>query len=91
MVQDRSTGEGFLLKFPLDQCPCLWLWLNYGGWRGLHHVILEPWTSVPINLAQAFEQGTSRSLAAGEEFKVEISATIYHKPETWKEALERLQ
>jgi hypothetical protein len=90
-IEDTSSGEGFLLRFPLDECPCLWLWLNYGGWRGLHHVILEPWTSVPVNLAQAYEQKTSRSLKLGEEFLVEISATVYQKPETWKEALGRLR
>jgi hypothetical protein len=90
-IEDTSSGEGFLLKFPLDQCPCLWLWLNYGGWRGLHHVILEPWTSVPVNLAQAYEQKTSRCLKPGEDFSVDISATVYHRPETWKEALGRLR
>ncbi len=90
-IEDTSSGEGFLLKFPVDQCPCLWLWLNYGGWRGLHHVILEPWTSVPVNLAQAYEQKTSRCLKPGEDFSVDISATVYHRPETWKEALGRLR
>jgi hypothetical protein len=89
-VEDAATGEGFVLRFPLDQCPCLWLWLNYGGWRGLHHVILEPWTSVPVNLAQAFERKTSRCLRPGEEFSVEIRATVYRQPETWKEAAARL-
>jgi hypothetical protein len=67
------------------------MWLNYGGWRGHHHVILEPWTSVPVNLAQAYEQKTSRTLEAGEEFTVEISATVYHAPENWKGALGRLR
>jgi hypothetical protein len=90
-IEDGSSGEGFLLRFPLDKCPCLWLWLNYGGWRGLHHVILEPWTSVPVNLAHAYGQKTSRCLPPGEEFSVEIRATAYQKPETWKEALERLR
>lgn len=90
-VEDASSGEGFFLRFPLDQCPSLWLWLNYGGWRGHHHVILEPWTSVPVNLAQAYEQKTSRSLKPGEEFFVEVSATVYRKPETWKDARKRLQ
>jgi hypothetical protein len=89
-VEDSSSGQGFLLKFPLDQCPYLWLWLNYGGWRGLHHVILEPWTSKPVNLAEAYEQRTSRSLAEGEEFCVEVSATLYQKPETYQDALARL-
>jgi hypothetical protein len=90
-IEDTSSGEGLLLRFPLHQCPYLWLWLNYGGWRGLHHVILEPWTSMPVNLAQACEQKTNRSLKPGEEFSVEISATVYQKPETWTEALGRLQ
>jgi hypothetical protein len=60
-------------------------------WRGLHHVIIEPWTSIPVNLAHAYEQKTSRSLQPGEEFAVEISATVYQRPETWKDALERLR
>jgi hypothetical protein len=90
-IEDTSSGEGFLLRFPLQQCPSLWLWLNYGGWRGLHHVIVEPWTSVPVNLAQAYEQKTSRCLKPGEEFSVEINATVYHKPETWRGALGRLR
>lgn len=90
-VEDTSSGQGFLLKFPLHQCPWLWLWLNYGGWRGLHHVILEPWTSIPVNLAQACEQKTNRSLKPGEEFVVEIIATVYRRPETWKDALRRLR
>ena len=90
-VEDSSSGEGFLLTFPLAQCPSLWLWLNYGGWRGHHHVILEPWTSVPVNLAQAHQQKTSRSLKPGGEFFVEIGATVYRKPETWKDALMRLR
>jgi hypothetical protein len=89
-IEDASSGEGFLLSFPLDQCPCLWLWLNYGGWRGLHHVIVEPWTGMPVNLEQACEKKTNRSLKPDEEFCVEISATVYQKPETWKDALERL-
>jgi len=89
-VEDVSSGEGLLLRFPLQQCPSLWLWLNYGGWRGYHHVILEPWTSISANLAQAYEQKTSLSLKPGEEFATEMKATVYHKPETWKGALGRM-
>ena len=89
-IEDTNTGEGFLLKFPLEQCPNLWLWLNYGGWRGHHHVILEPWTGVPVNLAEAYERKTSRSLDPGEEFSVEICATVYKRPEDWKTALARI-
>jgi hypothetical protein len=89
-VEDRLTGEGFLLQFPLDVCPYLWLWLTYGGYRGHHHVIVEPWTSCPVNLKDAFKQQTSRALNPGEVFSVELRATIYTQPETWQEALKRV-
>jgi len=36
-VKDARTGNGFLLQFPLAQCPFLWMWLVYGGWRGCRH------------------------------------------------------
>jgi hypothetical protein len=88
-VEDRDTGEGFLLQFPHDICPYLWMWLVYGGWRGYRHVILEPWTSHPVNLAQAVRQHTHRVLQAGEAFEVQVCATIYSKPLTWKDALQQ--
>ncbi len=89
-VEDTQSGDGFLLSFPLDQCPCLWLWLNYGGWRGHYHVIVEPWTGYPVNLAQAYEQKNTRRLKPREVFSVQVKATAYHRPETWKEGLARL-
>ncbi len=90
-VEDTETGEGFLLKFPQSICPYLWLWLVYGGWRGYHHVIVEPWTSCPVTLSEAVRQGTHRHLEPGEKFRVEVRATIFTKPETWQDALARVQ
>ena len=90
-VEDMETGEGFLLTFPLDLCPYLWLWLVYGGWRGYHHVIVEPWTSYPVHLAEAVRGGTHRKLAPGEKFAAEVRATIYTKNESCEEALRRAQ
>jgi galactose mutarotase-like enzyme len=89
-VEDTRTGEGFLLKFPLAECPYLWMWLVYGGWRGYHHVIVEPWTSCPNKLADAVHQGTHRTLAAGERFSVQVAATVYGREEGYEGALRRL-
>jgi hypothetical protein len=66
------------------------MWLAYGGYRGHHHVIIEPWTSMPIHLAEAVAQGTHRHLDVGETFSVEVQATIYTRPETYQQAAERL-
>jgi hypothetical protein len=90
-VEDGDTGDGFLLSFPLETCPYLWLWLVYGGWRGYHHVIVEPWTSYPVHLADAVRGGTSRTLEAGKKFEVEVRATIYMKQESCEQALRRVQ
>jgi galactose mutarotase-like enzyme len=90
-AEDTKTGEGFLLSFPLEKCPYLWLWLVYGGWRGYHHVIVEPWTSYPVHLADAVRAGTSRRLAPGEKFSAEVRATIFTKAEPVEQALRRIQ
>lgn len=90
-VEDTETGEGFLLSFPVETCPYLWLWLVYGGWRGYHHVIVEPWTSYPVHLADAVRGGTSRRLEPGAKFEVEVRAAIYAKEESCAQALKRVQ
>ncbi len=90
-VEDTERGEGFLLQFPADLCRYLWMWLVYGGWRGYHHVIVEPWTSYPINLAEAVRQRTNRHLEPGENFSVQVQATVYTRPETWQDALRRIE
>jgi len=90
-VEDTRNGEGFLLKFPLHLCPYLWMWLVYGGWRGYHHIIIEPWTSYPNKLAEAVQHQTHRTLRAGERFAVEVIATVYRPDEGYQGALRRLE
>lgn len=89
-VEDMAIQEGFLIQFPVETCPYLWLWMVYGGWRGYHHLIVEPWTSYPNNLTEAFEHGTSHVLIPGESFSVEVSATVYSGGESYQRAIERL-
>ena len=90
-VEDTRSGEGFLLRFPLQLCPYLWMWLVYGGWRGYHHIIVEPWTSYPNNLAEAVQQKTHRILPPGERFAVEVAGTVYRSDEGYQGALRRLE
>ena len=89
-VEDAEDGSGILFRFPLELCPYLWMWLVYGGWRGYHHAIIEPWTGYPVNLAEAVRAGRNRTLAAGETFEATVRATPYHGSETWEKALERI-
>jgi galactose mutarotase-like enzyme len=87
----EKNGSGVLVEFPLECCPCLWLWLVYGGWRGYHHAIVEPWTGYPVNLEQAAKEGRATRLLPGEIFAAAIRTTVYSAPETHLEALKRLR
>jgi hypothetical protein len=86
----ESAGSGIVFDFPLEQCPHLWLWLVYGGWRGYHHAIVEPWTSYPVNLAEAVQQERSRRLLAREKFTVTIRCATYQAPQNALDARSRI-
>jgi hypothetical protein len=87
----ETNGIGILFEFPLETCPCLWLWLVYGGWRGYHHAIVEPWTAYPVNLEQAVKEGRASQLRSGGKFAVTLRCTSYAAPETHEDALIRLR
>jgi galactose mutarotase-like enzyme len=87
----ETAERGIVFEFPLEQCPYLWLWLVYGGWRGYHHAIVEPWTSYPVNLAQAVQQNRHRCLQPGSKFAVTVRCSPYRAPEDAGGALARIQ
>jgi hypothetical protein len=86
----ETAGSGIVFSFPLQECPCLWLWLVYGGWRGYHHAIVEPWTSYPVNLAEAARQQRHRQLAPEKKFAVTVRCSVYHAPKDSRAALAEL-
>ncbi len=87
----ETRGHGIVFEFPVETCPHLWLWLVYGGWRGYHHAVVEPWTGYPVNLAQAYEEGRTNQLAPRATFSVSVRCTTYAAPETHTQALHRLR
>jgi galactose mutarotase-like enzyme len=72
----REAGVG--LVFPREIVPVVWCWMVYGGWRGHHHVALEPWTGWPHQLERAVAAGRHRTLAPGERLECETVAVLYH-------------
>jgi hypothetical protein len=90
-LEDPETREGVVVRFPAERCPYIWMWLAYGGWRGHWVVIIEPYTSYPVCLAEAVKEKTHQTLDAGETFIVEVAASPYKMPETFADALARLR
>jgi len=74
---DSATRRGFGLVFDVKVFPVVWAWLVYGGWRGYHQAILEPWTGYPSSLRAARSQGQVRELAPAETLETEVVAVIY--------------
>jgi Domain of unknown function (DUF5107) len=88
-VEDDT--QGIVFQFPLEDCPHLWLWLVYGGWRGYHHAIVEPWTGYPVNLASAVKEGRHRRLGVGATFDATVRCTPYRGTADFDRALKRLK
>jgi hypothetical protein len=63
-VTDTSSKTGIGFVFPKDIFKCIWLWLVYGGWRGLYCVAVEPWTGYPGRLDEAVRNGMCYNLSA---------------------------
>jgi galactose mutarotase-like enzyme len=70
-------GLGFGLVFPVEVFSSVWLFMSFGGWRGLETVVLEPCTTVPKDLNQAIRRGTAKKLEPGETLACEVRAVVF--------------
>ena len=76
-LTDTAARRGVALVFSTDVFPHAWLWQVYGGWRGHHHVCLEPWTSHPMQLEAARAAGRARILQPGASLDADVAFVIY--------------
>ncbi len=76
-LTDTASRRGVALVFPREVFPHAWLWQVYGGWRGHHHVCLEPWTGYPMQLEEAAAAGRARVLAPGASLEAEVALVLY--------------
>jgi hypothetical protein len=76
-LTDTATRRGVAISFPLEVFPHAWLWQVYGGWRGHHHVCLEPWTGYPMQLEEARATGRARELAPGASLEAQVAFVLY--------------
>jgi galactose mutarotase-like enzyme len=74
-LEHAGRQQSLLFEFDLEICPYLWMWLSYGGWRGYHVAVIEPWTSYPVTLSEAEQARTHRHLAGGETFRTSVKVT----------------
>ncbi len=76
-LRRMRQGIGFGLAFPKEVFTSVWLFMTYGGWRGLHTLVLEPCTAYPKDLNEAIRAGTCGRLAPGAALDCEVSAVVF--------------
>jgi hypothetical protein len=82
-----SLGIGFGLAFPKNVFTSVWLFMTYGGWRGLRTVVLEPCTAYPKDLAEAIRAGTCSRLEPGASLECEVCAVAFAGAEPVRDIL----
>ena len=76
-LTDTASRRGVAMVFQRAVFPHAWIWQVYGGWRGHHHLCLEPWTGYPMELEEAQAAGRARTLAPGESLETEIAFVLF--------------
>ena len=71
-VRDTRKGTALRMHFPRDVFPYTWLFMTFGGWRGLYTVVLEPCTNMPKDLNSAFRLGQCAMLHPNERLECEV-------------------
>ena len=64
------------LAFDPAVFPAVWLFGDYGGWRGHYFLLTEPCTSRPGSLLENVAAGTVATLPAGASLETELAVRI---------------
>jgi len=88
-VVHPSTGIGLGLAFDVQVFPTVWLFADYGGWRGHHFLLTEPSTSPPGSLAENVAAGSAASLGSGAVLETVVVASVLTGTHTGMPADER--
>ena len=76
-LTDTPARRGVAIAFSTDVFPSAWLWQVYGGWRGHHHLCLEPWTGYPMQLEEAAAADRARVLEPGASLETKVAFVVF--------------
>jgi hypothetical protein len=76
-LTDAEAGVGVGIRFDERLFSTCWLFLTYGGWRGLEAIVVEPSTGWPSALSEACAAGRAPVLEAGQQLETEVLLIAY--------------
>jgi galactose mutarotase-like enzyme len=76
LLENLASGSSLTLRWDVDALPYVGLWLTRGGYRGWHHVALEP-TNLPADaLAEGVRENAPPPLAPGATLRWWLEITL---------------
>ncbi len=75
-ARDTHSGATLRLHYSQEFFPYTWLFMTFGGWRGLYTVVLEPCTNMPKDLSKALGLGQCGVLAPWATKMCEVRAEL---------------
>lgn len=77
---DQSNGLLSTMRFDRKVVDNIWLFLDYGGWRGHFTAVIEPSTSYPGDLAIAINEGHFSSIPGNGRFTTSLEFNVQTIP-----------
>lgn len=73
---DSVNGLRSTIRFQKEIMNNVWLFLAYGGWRGVFNAVVEPSTSYPYDLAEAISEGNVAEIDGGGKLRASVSFEV---------------
>lgn len=76
---DNVAKKGIALEFDSKKIPFLGIWMNNGGFKGIHSATIEPCTMPFDTPIEAINRGHSLMLEPGEEYTFQICFKMFEE------------
>lgn len=76
-ITDTEQKIGVALVFPKEVFSSAWLWLVYGGWRGIYTAAVEAWTGYPAKLSDAVAKGKYYKLGGRKSLECDTMLLVH--------------
>jgi hypothetical protein len=78
-IYNSRSHSALLMQFDLADFPYVWVFQSYGGWRDHYVLVMEPCTTIPFDLAEAYDKGTTAILKPHEKQTRSLTVSIQRR------------
>jgi galactose mutarotase-like enzyme len=75
-IRHRRSQSALIIRFDKADFPYVWVFQSYGGWRDYYVLVMEPCTTIPFDLNEAYQKGTTALLKPQETQRRSLTVAI---------------